>query len=542
MRVNPEVLMKRATFLLLLIVLVLAVFAAKFRHLTDANAVDYAQLARNVAEGKGYTTSVLSPLAFSLVRNPDTFPELARAPVHPTLLAAAIRLGGATDRTVALASLFCFVLVLLLAYFICLRYFTGRVAIYSCLMLVASVPLLQASMSGLDTLLVAFWVLCLFGLMCWWERSEGKQALLWPIATGVVLALCYLTRYEMLPLLPCVFYYWWRVDRQRLGRRCLLTLVVFVVLVAPWVIRSSVIVKGPFISTASYELIMLTPTYPGQRLYQAFRDVPPKPWLVAAQHPREMLAKVNRGLTGFYVGFVGLVGLCTLPFFLIGLLRRDTPQQTALPWSMFIAILLVAGVLALYTPDPQMLLAFAPVIIILGTHWFTTLVAERFAGPAPTDHQGTLAKLLSRRLRRWGPESTNRLFVQAWLVGWFLLAAYPMLNYLFVADPAPEHPVVPTCKALAGEEPELIATDIPWMVAWYGNKRVVHLPNGFDELTAMGQAGLRVDGLYFSPNVRVQEATLAGFERSASWIDRWPKDPDTGQSRAPGMVWLLTSQ
>ena len=82
-------------------VLMLLVIGAKFQGLQDAAALDHAQLARHVASGDGFVTSILRPLALVFraeLRNP---PDLYNAPAHPYLLALFFRQFGATDRVAA---------------------------------------------------------------------------------------------------------------------------------------------------------------------------------------------------------------------------------------------------------------------------------------------------------------------------------------------------------------------------------------------------------------------------------------------------------
>src|SRR5882672_5345924 len=69
--------------------------------------MDAAQLARNIAEGKGFTTSFIRPFSLNLLSKqaaksssptltnnvsiPARHPDLANAPIYPTLLAAVLK-------------------------------------------------------------------------------------------------------------------------------------------------------------------------------------------------------------------------------------------------------------------------------------------------------------------------------------------------------------------------------------------------------------------------------------------------------------------
>ncbi|NCQ32842.1 MAG: hypothetical protein GW802_36460, partial [Armatimonadetes bacterium] len=66
--------------------------------LTQPEALESAQVARNVAEGKGFTTDSLRPADLRGRSNLKQRPAQHVAPVPTLLTALVFRLGGATDR------------------------------------------------------------------------------------------------------------------------------------------------------------------------------------------------------------------------------------------------------------------------------------------------------------------------------------------------------------------------------------------------------------------------------------------------------------
>src|SRR5436309_6276067 len=78
----------------------------EYRNFSTAEAMDAAQLARNIAEGQGYSTSFIRPLSLSLVEQQQIslrertndlallrtgHPDLANPPVYPLLLAGLMK-------------------------------------------------------------------------------------------------------------------------------------------------------------------------------------------------------------------------------------------------------------------------------------------------------------------------------------------------------------------------------------------------------------------------------------------------------------------
>ena len=72
-----------------------------FRNFTNPEAMDAGQLARNIAEGRGYTTSFVRPFSMALISGhradkstllKEGHPDISNAPVYPMLLAGLLRI------------------------------------------------------------------------------------------------------------------------------------------------------------------------------------------------------------------------------------------------------------------------------------------------------------------------------------------------------------------------------------------------------------------------------------------------------------------
>ena len=86
--------------ILLLFGLTAAWHIREAKNFATIEAMDAGQLARNIAEGKGYTTDFVRPLSMAMIerqRGPGVFglkeghPDLANAPVYPVLLAGLMK-------------------------------------------------------------------------------------------------------------------------------------------------------------------------------------------------------------------------------------------------------------------------------------------------------------------------------------------------------------------------------------------------------------------------------------------------------------------
>ncbi len=500
---------------LALLTIGLVVFATKFTAL-DVNGADYAQIARNLATGHGYSTSVVTPLSLAVARRTGEQPELIRPPAYVTVLALAMRVAQPTDKTVAMVSLIFLLLTALAVYVIAMHRFGRQVALWACPLYFISVPVLRQAISGLDTTFLSFLVTLLFGVLIWHypehneEREEHRAPLPLgiPVAAGVLLGLCYLTSYDSIVLVPVALYFLRRMDRCSTRRNFIAALVPFAVVVLPWIVRSSLIVGRPFISLHAYEVAMYTDHYPGQTLFRRFVDVPDWPWLVAVINWQDLLKKLMQGASAFYMDLAQFAGPYVMPFFLVGLLLAAPRQRwVLLHGCLALALILQVIVLCFYQPLARLLLPYSPIVVIVAVYWLLTLLRE---------WQEALPEL-RRRYRRLG------LSLEAvGLTTVLLMMSAPLLLFLFAGGQTRQHPAIETMRGLGNTSYNYLATDLPWLLAWYGEKQAMALPLRDKDWKALEEAGLTPTAMYLSPALLeappadrmevYQRALLAGEE------------------------------
>src|ERR1041384_7686119 len=163
--------------------------AGQFRGLNKREAMDMAQLARNIAHGRGFTTYVIRPLSlWQLKTNRDDrdqkfmeHPDLSNPPLYPLVLAGLFKFLPDTvfeftptadtvyapERWVIVPfNQVCLLLTLLLVYFWARQLFDQRVAVMAGLLLLFSDTLWAYSISGLPTsflnLLLLLALYCVF--------------------------------------------------------------------------------------------------------------------------------------------------------------------------------------------------------------------------------------------------------------------------------------------------------------------------------------------------------------------------------------------
>lgn len=494
-------------FVLVLLVIVLYT-GTQFYGLRDPEPMNYGQLARNLARGEGYVTRVVRPAVIGFYKalgvtplHPQTAtqPELFTPPGYPYLLAAIFKVvrpnfdigpGVRTlraDRLLMIIGWASFLAGLVLVYLLAREMFDHRVAVLSCFLFLFCDGLLDAAVSGLElNWLGVLFLVSAFGVIKAekWVGEERHPA--WSYTalgiSALALAVGGLTRYPMavllLPLLVFVGISFPRDRWLRIG----LVLVIMAAVWAPWVVRNWK-VSRTWLGLSYYTLFEDTgrethsEVLPGQLQRAVTPEMPRRTWVVLIRQGLLNLHTVYRET----VKDVGANYL--IAFFLVSLLhrwRRDEVYRLRryVFWSLLFltAALCVGG----QTGGPRnFLIVLMPVMVVYAAAFFYVLF-ER----------------LQLRTR----------LVRATVVGAFVfLNALPVVYT--VLPPATTLPYPPydggICAAVARlfREDALLASDVPWAIAWYGDRSCVWIPTKEQDYLLIN------DGVRFIAGVYLTQAT-----------------------------------
>jgi hypothetical protein len=453
---------------------------------SDREAMESAQLGRHLAAWKGYTTYSIRPLTLGLLQRADParasevllrpVPDLSIAPGYPFLLACLMKVlpfNFAADRShrwayqpelmiVAFNELLFFAAILLL-FRVARRLFDSQVAWVSAIIFAGSETYWRFCVSGLSTM----WLLLIFLLVVWClailEERENREippapgaSLGLAAAAGVLVGMGGLSRYSFAWMMVPVLLFMRVFFKQRWGKLSLLASLSFLLVMAPWIARNLALSHTPF-GTAGYAILENTRPFEEDRVQRSFDPFSAGLDLL---RPRDIVNKllVNGGKI-LRNDLPRLGSNWVWSFFLCGLLLPFR-QQALRRLSAFLVctLALVALVQALgqthlsvESPDinsENLLVLLAPLVLMFGTGFFFTVL-----------HQMDLPNL---RLRRLGAG----LFA--------LLMCAPLL--LALASPSDQwviSPYAPTRiqRTAAMMKPdELMMSDIPWAVAWYGER------------------------------------------------------------------------
>lgn len=508
-----------------------------FKNMAGQEAMDAAQLARNLAEGRGYTTRFIRPFSMHLVKrnkpaadqvallaDQDVYaikgdaakgghPDLAQAPVYPLTLAALMKVlpfrysipekprpwwnDGARfwryqpDFLIAVFNQLVLLASVVLFYGLAKRLLDPKAALVAAALMLGTDLLWRFSVSGLSTNLLILIFVCLARVLVAFEASlqagapsSNARRHVLAAAAGVLVGLGGLTRYSFLWVaLPVLGFVLLLGGAKRLGFAAVVA-VAIAITVGPWGWRNVSWTGAPF-GTASYALIENTREFPGDRLQ---RSLEPKLRGVVLGAFWEKLTTNARPLVLTELPRMGGTWLTAL--FAAGLLTGLAPLQAGrfryfvLGALAVLALGQVLGKTQLSEDVPEingenLLALLTPFVILYGVGFFWSVYEKLPAA--------------------W-------LEVRPFILGAFLfLGTLPL--WLSFAPPRtipvaypPYYP--PAIQNLSKwvEPNDLTMSDIPWAVAWYANRQSLWLtltPGG--ELFDINDYQKQIRLLYLSP-------------------------------------------
>jgi 4-amino-4-deoxy-L-arabinose transferase-like glycosyltransferase len=527
------------------------------KNMTTQEAMDAAQLGRNLADGNGYTTSFVRPFSLYLVaqRNqeksglPETrkladfsrlksgHPDITNPPVYPVVLAGLMKVlpfdfkvsqtkafwssNGAywrsqPDFLIAWFNEVLFLIVILLTYFWARRLFDAAMATTSAVVLFGTELLWRFSASGLSTMLLLLifmglvWCLTLLESEAWEPRLGTVGLFLLSAAVGVLVGLGGLTRYGFAWLiLPALVFVILFTGTRRVALS-VTVLGAFLAVMTPWVIRNYNVSGAPF-GTATYSVLegSLFPEFRLERSLNPDIEIYVRPlWLKLLINSRLILQNEFFTFSGGWITALFLVGL--LVGFRSPTLRRLRYFLLASLGLLFVVQALGRTQLSEESPglnSENLLVLLLPLVVVYAISMFYLLVDQ--------------IPLSFRQVR---------LVVVVVLIG---LTFLPVLFALLPPKGVPVSypPYYPPAIQKAAEclrPDELMMSDVPWAVAWYGHRQCVWLtlnalqdpadPAAHENFFAINDFQKPINGVYLTPKTLDQRFQTELFRSGAfSW-------------------------
>ncbi|CAN5475298.1 hypothetical protein BH20VER3_BH20VER3_21770 [soil metagenome] len=492
---------RRALLLALVVGLALFYLLHEDRGLATSQAMDQAQIGRGLLHGELWKTKFARPLALGQLQRrgknvaqkiwtdtynaplPPLVDAIALLPVrsHLQMTRDPVFLG---DRMIALMSIVLFLASIVVLFLIARRLFDQRLAAVGCGLVLLGDTFWQYALSGLpQMLLLLLFNLTLYALVRALEARAGQlSASRWLALAGAgfgLLALSHaLTIWIFLAALIFVTFYF----RPRL-RSVALLLGPFLFLYTPWLLRNYLVCGHPG-GLAFYAIFdQLGLSEAAIMRHGAYDWHTVRLGAVFAKLNENAVAQAGRIFQYFGWSVVAL-------FFFPAILHPFRRAATAATRWLVLALWGGAfGGMAVYgiheeqgVAANQLHLLFVPIMTCFG---------------------------LGFLLVQWNRLGiTSRLARLGFLTLLFLLCSWPMVSNLLLASrKGPFHwpPYVPPYIAVLNDwmkPEEITATDMPWAVAWYADRRAIWLPQTIQIQTEMSDyniLGGPINGLYLTP-------------------------------------------
>jgi hypothetical protein len=504
-----------------------------YRNLATQEAMDSAQLARNVAEGKGYSTQFIRPFSLHLLQTNNILkyanrpgntnldfawiktrphPDLANPPAYPMMLAGLMKIlpfhypveqkkpfwsanshfwRYQPDFLIAIFNEFLLLAVVGLTFLIARQLFDKSVAWLSALLLIGCELLWQFSVSGLSTMLLLVIFLGLVWNMLKIEElareplTRPNRLLRLALTAGVLAGIGALTRYAFGWVIVPVAVFLFLCGGQRRGLYLLAALGGFVVVLAPWVIRNYA-VSGTLFGTAGFAIVEGTGLFPGFQLERAVH-----PDFTHALWFRPYLSKLTGNTHDLLVNDLPrLGGSWASVLFWAGLLlgfRGTAVRRMRYFLLMCLGTFVVVqamGKTQLSDESPtlnseNLIILLVPLVFIYGASFFFTFLGQ---------------------MRLPVPQMSYVVIIV--FAG---LSCLPLISTLLSPKTTPVvyppyYPPDIQMTASWMQEDELMMSDVPWAVAWYGHRQCVWLTlNTKDDFYAINDEIKLVQALYMTP-------------------------------------------
>lgn len=475
-----------------------------YRNMSNQESMDAAQVARNLAQGKGYTTDFIRPFSMFLLKENNSHgrsdarlseltmikgphPDIANPPAYPVVLAVLMKIlpfdfsmpltkdfwskAGIfwrfqPDFIIAIFNELIFLASAVVLFFLARRLFDPLTAWISAGVFFGTETYWRFSISGLSTMLLLFiflglvWTMLLIEEQCR-NNSPGKVwTVLLAAGSGMLVGIGFLTRYSFGWLIVPVIVFLLLFAADRKAALVPAACVAFALVATPWIVRNFSVSDTPF-GTAGYAVYQDSGLFPEDLLERSMNPdfnrgrinaVTQKLLINSRQIIQEQVPKLSGNwlgaffIVGLMVGFAN-VGASRLRYFLL--------------FCVCVFIIVQAlGRTYLSTDSPEinsenLLVLLGPLALIFSVSFFLLLLNQIYVP--------------FREVRY--------LAIALFIIAGCLPTLYTFLPpRRFPLAPLPYRPHTAHIIGSWLKDRELAGSDLPWSVAWYGQHRCLWLP------------------------------------------------------------------
>lgn len=499
-------LIRLGLYILILLSIIVLYTATQFRGLKDAEAMDLAQLGRNLMMKGRFVTQNIRPASIwyliehSRAANPQLMdhPDIVHPPLYPAVLAAGFKVfENAFTQTrparvfppeqwviVPIGHLFS-ALTGLLVFLIARHLFDQRVAALSLTVYFLSDAVWGMSISGTAVPMATFFLMASWytAVLTGTRYEAGGRpfaATIGAFLAGLFCGAAFLTRYGTAAVAPAVALYLMVALRPISLRAVSAFLLAFAFVATPWIARNIAVSGGPLGLAPWLALNGADPLADNLFERTLAQDIK------IANVLGTLRSKLMLGLSDLYSNHLRRLGdgVMTGIFFTTFFFSFARAPVRHLRWCVAAGIALLLPVAALYGhPTYRLLHVFLPFVVIYSVAFFYILL-DRLQLRIPLLRMSVISAFVA-------------------------LCALPLIFRLLPPRTGLPYPpyyppyIVHVSNMLRPDE--LMCTDMPWATAWYGSRNSILLPGTLDEFYDIHDYMRRISGLYFTTITRDRE-------------------------------------
>ena len=521
-QVDTGILIRRSLFFLVLIIFTLGNLFVLFKGLNSPQAMDQAQISREIARGHGFTTKMIRPVAYdqaqraqkrsiSLVGFQDTY----HSPLNPLLNAAVLKIIGADkpnswqmganemvfplDRVIATVSTLFFLLAIGVNYLLIARIFDAKIAGVCAILMLFCDSFWNYSLSGLPQMLMLllFSSALYFAYRAVEATTEGRLAMTPALIAGVFFTLLALTHW-MTVWIALGYIIFAAVAFRPRGVIGITILVLLIIAGIGPILRNQSITGSPF--GTAFLTVYNGLSNSGEAAVMRTADLESEPLVIDG-----LIAKILRTTLMQSMDIIPLLGgIIVAPLFFLSLLHPfKRASISSFRWAILVMWILAAFGLAIFgiSKDPldpnQIHLLFAPIMTAYGLA-FVSILWSRLEFVASTPmlrnvHYFLIVGICALPLVLALPTKVR--------VGMHLRDRGGVPHWPPYYAPA----LNSKTAGIRGwtTDDQVVFSDQPWAVAWYADRLSIWLPPtyaGFEKLeTIANDLQTPVTGILISP-------------------------------------------
>ena len=515
--------MRVVALIALVIALVLLNLFFHFRGIGDASVMNQAQIARNIMEGKGFTTSVITPRAIAKLKasNPAMVGEggsvdvtqvydIIESPLLPYIYSVPMHFISTwdfeglqekmifpADRWLAGTSMLFLLGAVIVWFFVAKILFDTRIALLAVSGVLVTDILWAMSLQALPQAVLLFFfgfaVLATLRAELEQERGNFVMTLVYLCLAAVGFALMMLTHGAAVFIFLgwLVFVGIFFVPR---GVLAIVPLVIGVLVLMPWLMRNYLICGNPVGLSLFGVLGGSTNLYADYLRFESGGG---------GFNLRNMVTSGVTGQMGSLISYLG-INIVAMTFFMTLLHKFRNPTTAMFRW----------GVLLMWVAAALGMCVFKPTAAV-SLHQFHVLFLPAF-----------IAYGFAFLIVLWGRWNiSGEIFMRIFLIMVLAVCASPMILRLTTKNPVKIQwpPYFPHMISMVGswyEENEIIASDIPCGVAWYTQRTSLLIPASFKTFVDMHDYrafNQPIKALYLTPATMDQRLYSDIYGRFPDW-------------------------